>query len=227
MKALPRADSPSVASSRRDSSRQLAGVPRKRGLWEGGILKDLRGSLASGTPPICWASHSNLQGSRARGWVVGDSSEANTPHRERPSALKDGAPCPPHSPTPHFSCREKPCSKLEAKQFPFALRKKQSGTQEASVGDAAHQQDTDSASSYVHTCKLQDVSSKSQHLCRQREGKAELQGHLHPGATGRATAPGEEHRGGAGPGHGSRKPCSQGRCGHSPGSRTASREAAP
>ena len=114
---------------------------------------------------------------------MGDSSEANTPHRERPSALKDGAPCPPHSPTPHFSCREKPCSKLEAKQFPFALRKKQSGTQEASVGDAAHQQDTDSASSYVHTCKLQDVSSKSQHLCRQREGKAELQGHLHPGAT--------------------------------------------
>jgi len=44
---------------------------------------------------------------------------------------------------------------------------------------------------------------------------------------GRATVPGEDQRGGAGPGHGSRKPCSQGRCSHSPGSRIASREAAP
>ena len=82
VKALPRADCPQVAPSRRDSSKQPGGVQRKMGLWEGIILKDLRGSLASGTPPICGASHSDLQGSRARGWVVGGSGEAGTPHRQ-------------------------------------------------------------------------------------------------------------------------------------------------
>ena len=36
---------------------------------------------------------------------------------------------------------------LETKQFPLALCKKQGGIQEAPTGDAAHQHDTDSASS--------------------------------------------------------------------------------
>lgn len=53
----------------RDSSKRPAGVQRKMGLWEGILLRD--GTLATGTPPLCRASHSTSQGGRGRGWVAG------------------------------------------------------------------------------------------------------------------------------------------------------------